>query len=128
MWYNINMIKNIFTRKTDKPKERIVYAVTKGTYLGTCLIFVKPNEHPKDGIYAAMAIGDKDGKFDGGMDVMQIPEDALNDGLKTGLLDKVSKVPKELYNLCCSEYDERLKRKNEKIAEDIRDKEDESTD
>ena len=72
-------IKNIFRKQTDKPKERIVYAVTKGTYLGTCLIFVKLDEYPKDGIYAAMAIGDKDGKFYGGMDIMQIPEDAIKD-------------------------------------------------
>lgn len=117
----MNIIK-LFKKDNGKPKERVLYAITRGTYMGTCLIFVKPEEHPQDGIYAAMAIGGTDKEaLDGGMNPMQIPEEAIKDGLNYGLLDKIRKVPKELYNLCCSEYDERLKRQNES-------KEDESTD
>ena len=103
----------LFTRKTIKPKERVLYAITNGTFMGVCVIFIKPEEYPKDGVYAAMAMGDKD--FDGGMNALEIPEKDVTDGFKCGILDKIKKVPKELYWLCCNEYDERikLKRKNE---------------
>lgn len=103
-------IKNLFKRSPKKPKERVLYAITNGSYMGVCVVFVTPKEYPKDGMYAAMAIGDKD--FDGGMDAMEIPEKDVADGLKLGILDKIRNVPQELYDLCCSEYEERMKRKN----------------
>ena len=45
------------------------------------------------------------------MEVMSIPEKDVTDGLKNGILDKIRIVPTELYQLCCSEHAERLKRK-----------------
>jgi hypothetical protein len=109
--YNIGMkMKNPFKRKKI-PKERVLYAITDGDYMGSCVIFIKPKEHPKNGVYAAMAIGDKN--MDGGMESMDIPEKDVISGLDLGILEKIRGVPKELYDLCCSEYIEREKRKKE---------------
>lgn len=113
----MRLINWFFKPKTYKPKERILYAITNGIYKGVCLIFIKPNEHPKNGIYAAMAIGDKN--MDGGMETMQIPEIEILNGLKGGILDEIKKVPKDLYWLCCEEYTERQKRLKEKNNESI---------
>jgi hypothetical protein len=103
----------LFNRKPKQPKqpkERVLYAITNGRLKGVCVIFVKPSEHPKNGIYSAIAIGNQD--YDGGMDALEIPEKDVLEGLKTGILDTIRKVPKELYWLCCREYEERVKRKN----------------
>ena len=109
--YNITMnIRNLFKCSPKKPKKRVLYAITNGSYMGVCVIFVKPEEHPKNGIYAAMAIGDKD--FDGGMEAMEIPERDVNNGIKLGILDKIRTVPEELYILCCKEYTTRINKKN----------------
>lgn len=99
----------LFNRKPKKPKERVLYAITNGNLMGVCLIFIKPKEYPKNGIYAAIAIGDKNMK--GGMDALEIPEKDVVHGFEAGILDKIKKVPKELYWLCCQEYDERKKLK-----------------
>ena len=96
-------------KSNKKPKERVLYAITNGIYMGACVLFVTPEKYPKDGIYAAMAIGGKD--MDGGMEAMEIPQKAVEGGLTNGILDKIRKVPKELYNLCCMEYETRLKTK-----------------
>ena len=110
MWYYINMkIRELFRLRRKKPKKRILYAITNGTYMGACVIFVNPKEYPKDGFYAAMAIGDRD--MDGGMEAMEIPEKDVTEGLKLGILDKIRNVPEELYCLCCSEYKERIKKR-----------------
>jgi len=103
----------LFKRTHKKPKERSLYAITNGTMMGVCIMFINPNEYPKDGYYAAIAIGDKN--MDGGMDALEIPEESVTNGLKYGILDPVQKIPKELYALCCGEYAERLKRKQATI-------------
>jgi len=100
--------------KSDKPQERVLYAVTNGTMLGVCVLFINPKEYPKSGHYAAIAIGDKN--MDGGMDAIDIPEKDVINGIKLGILERVTtfrKIPRELYELCCSEYAERVKRKEE---------------
>ena len=84
--------------------------------MGVCVIFVKPKEYPKDEIYAAIAIGSKE--YEGGMDALEIPEKDVTEGLKYGILDKIRKVPKDLYWLCCHEYDERMKRKSESVLDE----------
>lgn len=104
-------LRNIFKHKQLKPKPRILYAITNGIYMGVCVIFVKPENHPKNGVYPAMAIGNKD--FDGGMEAMEIPETDVIKGLESHILDKIKKVPKELYELCCNEYYERVRRKEQ---------------
>jgi len=107
-------IRTLFKRKNPKPKERVLYAITNGTYMGACVIFIKPNEYPKNGIYAVMAIGDKD--FDGGMNAMEIPAKDVTEGLSGKILDKIRRVPPELYSLCCTEYEARMKLKTENIS------------
>ena len=109
----MNISKIIFKIKQNrlKPKERVLYAITKGIYIGSCVIFINPKEHPKNNIYAAIAIGSKnmgDSTMDGGMDAIQIPENDVINGLTHGILDKIKKIPKELYWLCCKEYEERV--------------------
>ena len=47
------------------------------------------------------------------METMNIPEKDVTDGLANGILDKIRVVPTELYQLCCNEHAERLKRKEE---------------
>lgn len=109
----MNIFKRLIKRQPLKPKERVLYAITGGTYLGAFIIFVTPKEYPKDGIYAAIAMGGKD--MDGGMEIMEIPEKDVTEGLKLGLLDKIRTIPQDLYLLCCGEYKERVKRKTESI-------------
>ena len=89
----------------------MLYAITKGTYLGLCVVFIKPNEYPQEGMYAAISFGAKDS--DGGIDPLDIPEKDVTSGLKAGILDKIRRIPPELYKLCCNEYVERIKRKEE---------------
>ena len=105
----MKLLKNLLRKSDPKPKARILYAITKGTHLGACVLFIRPKEFPQDGHFAAIAIGGKE--MDGGMEVMSIPEKDVTDGLKNGILDKIRIVPTELYQLCCSEHAERLKRK-----------------
>tara|TARA_R110002126_G_scaffold121950_3_gene263525 strand:- start:1347 stop:1688 length:342 start_codon:yes stop_codon:yes gene_type:complete len=107
----MKLLKNLFKKSNPKPKERILYAITKGTHLGSCILFIKPKDFPQDGYFAAIAIGGKD--MDGGMETMNIPEKDVTDGLANGILDKIRVVPTELYQLCCNEHAERLKRKEE---------------
>ena len=95
----------------EKPKEQVLYAITDGEHMGMAVVFINPEKHPVDGIYPAMIIGGKD--LDGGMDSINLTEKDVFDGLRLGILDKIRKVPKELYELCCSEYYEREKRKEE---------------
>ena len=108
--------------KHKKPKERVLYAVTNGTLLGICIMFINPKEYPKNGYYAAIAMGDK--TMDGGMDAIEIPEKDVMTGLKLGILDPVKmirKIPKELYYLCCREYSERIKRKEGIVTDELTD-------
>ena len=112
----MNVIKKLFTKDT-KPKERVLYAITGGTYMGHSVVFINPTAHPKNGIYAAIAIGGKD--MDGGMEAMDIPEDAVTEGLKKGILDKIKKIPPELYELCKAEYAERVRRNMEKFNKEV---------
>ena len=112
---SMNILNRLFKR-TVKPKHRMLYAITNGTYIGNCIVFINPQEYPKNGIYAAISFGGKD--TDGGMEPMDIPEVDVINAIKNGILDKIQKIPIELYELCCAEYKERIKRTQEKTAEE----------
>jgi len=105
----MKLFRFLFKKIPPKPKERILYAITNGVYMGICVLFIKPKEYPKNGKYAAIAIGGKD--MDGGMEAMDIPAEDVTNGIKNKILDKIRRVPVELYKLCCDEYEERVKRK-----------------
>ena len=114
----MNIIQKILNKKRDyKPRKRVLYAITKGTYLGNCVVFIDPENHPQNGIYAAIAFGGKD--MDGGMEAMDIPAMDVENGIKHGILDKIRKIPEDLYALCCAEYEERLKRNLEKFDNEV---------
>lgn len=88
---------NLFNKK---PKDRVLYAVTAGDYIGKFIVFInKTDTH-----YEVMAIGGKDS-----FELLTIPIKDVEEGLKLGILDKVRKVPKDLYKLCCMEYNLRKK-------------------
>jgi len=111
-------LRNILKRKAPKPKERVLYAITNGTYMGVCVVFIRPELHPIDGFYSAMAIGDKD--FDGGLKAMKIPEKDVTEGIQKKILDKIRRIPPELYHHCIAEYNERerMQKKPESVTTD----------
>ena len=122
----MNIIRKLFKTKSPKPKKRVLYAITKGTYLGICVVFIKPTEYPKNSAFAAISFGGKD--MDGGIEPMEIPEKDVTEGLKNGILDKIGKIPKELYSLCCDEYEKRITMKQKEKEEKEESVTNESTD
>jgi len=113
----MNYIKKLFniSDKIKKPKERVLYAITKGTYLGHSIMFINVKEYPQNGIYATLSFSNK--HLDGGMDILDIPELEVINGLKTGIIDKINKVSMGAYILFCKEYyvRKKMKEKNEFI-------------
>lgn len=73
------------------PKKRLVYAVTKGTYLGELWVCV---ENTKS--YKFLSLPE--------MHVRDIPKDKFDLGLKEGILDVVNKLPNYVYKVCYKQY------------------------
>jgi len=99
----------MFKIKSDKPKLQILYAVTDGVHKGKTILFIEPNTHPRDNMYAAIAMNIHEKTDNGGFEILDLPEEAVKEGLKLKILDKIKRIPKGLYNMCCQEYYHKIK-------------------
>ena len=76
----------------DKPKQRVVYAVTKGDYLGEFLVYVEET----DLTYCFLSLPD--------MHIRDIPKSDTASGLQEGILDKVETLPRDVFSICHAQY------------------------
>ena len=83
-------IKNVLA--SNIPKRRAVYAVTGGDYLGEFLIYVEE----RDGLYCFLSLPE--------MHVREITKADVMTGLDNKILDRVEKVPRDVFLLCCEQY------------------------
>jgi hypothetical protein len=78
------------------PKKKTLYAVTAGDLLGKFLLFIEPTDN---NTYHTLAIGEGREINSGGFSAIEIPLEAITEGLKNKILEKVEKLPKSMYNI-----------------------------
>jgi hypothetical protein len=74
------------------PRERYVYAVCGGKYLGEMFVFMEK----QDTEYCFLSLPD--------MKIRQVPIEKFDMGLKEKILDTVNKLPKDVYDTCQKQY------------------------
>jgi hypothetical protein len=77
---------------TLHPKQRHVYAVTGGKYLGELLVFMKD----KGSTYSFLSLPD--------MHIRDIPADKFKFGIKEHIVEVVERLPKYAYKACVAQY------------------------
>ena len=87
----------IFNFKRNIPKFGYIYAITHGTYIGQFIVFVEESEYS----YGVLMMKAYDGAE---MTVQQINKKDVINGIKNDIIDKVRKLPKDFYTLCCAQY------------------------
>jgi hypothetical protein len=80
------------TLANNVPVHRTVYAVTGGDYLGEFLVYVEERVDT----YYFLSLPK--------MDIRQIAKSDVVDGLESKLLDKVERLPKDVFSLCYEQY------------------------
>ena len=83
-------IKN--TLSPPHPKNRVLYAVTGGTYLGEFFIYMEK----QDNVYYFLSLPD--------MYIRSVPKDDLVTGIGTWVLELVEQLPVGVYDTCKEEY------------------------
>ena len=83
-------IKN--TLASNVPVPRTVYAVTGGDYLGEFIIYVEE----EDDMYCFLSLPK--------MNIRQIAKSDVAEGLENKVLDKVERLPKDVFSLCYEQY------------------------
>ncbi len=83
-------IKNVLA--DNIPKRRVVYAVTKGDYIGEFLVYVEEIES----VYCFLSLPD--------MHVRDIPKSDIVSGLQEGILDEVETLPRDVFSICHAQY------------------------
>ena len=76
----------------NRPKPRCVYAVTRGDHLGSFFVYIER----KGDIYWFLSLPD--------MKVESIPAKHVLDGIRSGILDRVERLPSDVYKLCQQQY------------------------
>ena len=74
------------------PRRRDVYAVTGGNYIGELLVYIEK----VDGNFCFLSVPN--------MKVRIVPESDVYSGIGNDLLDKVEKLPRDVYLVCCEQY------------------------
>lgn len=111
------MFKSLYRKKSNEPMERYVYFITDGIYKGTQIMFFNVANMPIDGVYKTLAIGDSEDR-EGGMGILDIPEDALKEAFENNIIDCYKKMDKTKWNIFKKEYDYRVnKQKEDQINE-----------
>ena len=99
-------------KKKIRPKNKTLYAVTAGDYLGKFLLFINYNKE-KD-THDTLAIGEGRELNAGGFSAMEIPHKAFVEGVENKIIEKVDKVSKTMYNLLYKQWEfEKNKGKDE---------------
>ena len=99
------MLLKKFKKDKSRPREQTLYAITNGTHMGVCIVFIDLEKYPQDGVYEALAMGDID--MDGGMEPISIPEKDVKLGLKNKIIEPIRKLPDDIYTVCKAEYTKR---------------------
>ena len=91
------MLHHLMTKLTSKfrrkhPRQRYIYAVTGGRYLGELLVYIKTN---KDS-HCFLSLPE--------MNTRDIPVEKFNFGVEEKIVDVVEKLPRQVYNVCKLQY------------------------
>lgn len=93
----LQRLMRILTNKLlPHPRQRYVYAVTGGVYLGELLVYIKTN----DNVYSFLTLPD--------MHIRDIPVDKFKFGIQESIVDVVKKMPKYAYRVCKAQYNKNL--------------------
>lgn len=76
----------------SRPKPRNIYAATSGEYLGEFLVYIES----ENDMYCFLSLPD--------MKVRKLPKDTVTDQIGTKVLDKVERLPRDVFSLCCEQY------------------------
>ncbi len=85
-------MKQLSSLFSKHPRERHVYAVCGGKYLGEMFVFMEK----RDAEYYFLSLPD--------MQIRQVPIEKFDTGLKEKILDVVNKLPVEIYSMCQKQY------------------------
>ena len=96
-------------RYKNHPKLSYMYGITNGVYKGTTIVFFDLS--PEREKYDALAIAE-DKEAEGGMRIFTIPKDALQEGFKNGIIEKIKPLPQWLNHILDLEFKERLKKRD----------------
>lgn len=78
--------------KKDRPKPRVIYAVTAGAFLGELLIYAEEQNNA----YNFLALPE--------MNIRVIPKDKFKFGIQNSILEIVEKLPRSVYKICYKQY------------------------
>lgn len=79
--------------KFKHPKQRYIYAITGGKYLGELFVFMEE----KEDIYKFLSLPE--------MKIREVPKDKFDFGLTEKIIDIVKKIPNDIYKVCKAQYD-----------------------
>ena len=74
------------------PRRRDVYAVTGGDYVGEFLVYMEEINNN----FCFMSLPD--------MKIRIVPKHDVYSGIESDILDKVEKLPRDVYLVCCKQY------------------------
>ena len=83
----------IFLKKKH-PRDKTVYAVTGGAYLGEMLVLVEDDKSTKEHCFLALP----------DMNIRRVPYDKFEFGLMNKIIDIVDKLPSDVYKTCVKQY------------------------
>ncbi len=92
---------NILRKYLNKDKHaRKIYAVREGTYKGNFIVYISTAENSLN----FLVLPDND--------VMSIPEKEFEQGIQNKIVDYIEKLPHNVYEICCAQYNESKARNN----------------
>lgn len=78
--------------KSQHPKQRYIYAVTAGAFLGELLVYIET----KNISHRFLSLPT--------MNIREVPVDKFELGLKDNIVDVVEKMPAKVFNVCKLQY------------------------
>jgi hypothetical protein len=93
----INKIKGLLNKN---PLHRKIYAVNKGTRRGNFYVYISSNEKQHNFLILPE------------IDTVSIDHDIFDHGLKNKIVELVEKLPHNVYEICCAQYNEAKSKNN----------------
>jgi hypothetical protein len=81
-----------FLKKKTHPRQRYIYAVTAGAYLGELLVYIDT----ETSTHNFLSLPE--------MHIRKIPTEKFYLGIEQGIVDVVEKLPRKIYNTCKLQY------------------------
>ena len=82
--------------KNRKLHKRGLYAITTGDYIGQFFVFIEEIDKKGTKVHKILSLPD--------MQLQYISDQHVKQGLKSGILDLIRILPKNIYNHCCKEF------------------------